>query len=259
MIKEDDIEAPRTSVYSKPLNAFAVSKYPKYRQIGVLREEPEESDAMTSSTWRKLFSTDVRELVQEVLIHICGESCFKYSGRKVERICRHGFYYIIELVADDAKTSQQGYRCRRRGKPLRNVMFVVKKNTHGLQGRLLGFQEHPFECQSNYGGVAALRCNLDVQDLRRVLPAHYWMDTEDHLPHIGNRPSWGYMNRYEWNGEEYEERPDLTEVEPQSWGDELQPAEWREILLELYKKPAPREVFHEETEEDDDGLEETIA
>jgi hypothetical protein len=189
VIKEDDIEAPRTSVYSKPLNAFAVSKYPKYRQIGVLREEPEEGDAMTSSTWRKLFSTDVRELVQEVLIHICGESCFKYSGRKVERICRHGFYYIMELVADDAKTSQQGYRCRRRGKPLRNVLFVVKENTHGLQGRLLGFQEHPFECQSNYGGVAALRCNLDVQDLRRVLPAHYWMDTEDQLPHIGNRPS----------------------------------------------------------------------
>ena len=67
------------------------------------------------------------------------------------------------------------------------------------------------------------------------------------------------MNNYEWNGEEYEERPDLTGVEPQSWGDELQPAEWREILLELYQKPAPREVFHEEIEEDDDGLEEAIV
>ena len=36
VIKEHDIEAPRTSVYLEPLNAFAVSKYPKYRQIGVL-------------------------------------------------------------------------------------------------------------------------------------------------------------------------------------------------------------------------------
>ena len=51
----------------------------------------------------------------------------------------------------------------------------------------------------------------------------------------------------------------MTGVEPQSWGDELQPTEWREILLELYQKPAPREVLHDETEEDDDGLEEAIA
>ena len=84
------------------------------------------------------------------------------------------------------------------------------------------------------------------------------MDPEDQLPHVGDRPSWGYMNKYEWNGEEYEDRPDLSGVEPQSWGDELQPAEWREILLELYQKPAPREVFHEEIEEDE-GLEEAIA
>ena len=53
--------------------------------------------------WRKMFSADVHELVQEVLIHICGDSCFKYSGKNVERICRHGFYYIIVLVADDTK------------------------------------------------------------------------------------------------------------------------------------------------------------
>ena len=94
----DEVAAPRPSVYSKPLSAFAVSKYPKYREIGVLRQEPQEGDTMSSTIWQQLFSTDVRELVQEVLTHICGESCFKYSGKKVERICRHGFYYIMELV-----------------------------------------------------------------------------------------------------------------------------------------------------------------
>ena len=67
------------------------------------------------------------------------------------------------------------------------------------------------------------------------------------------------MNKYEWKGEEYEERPGLTDVEPHSWGDELQPAEWREVLLDLYQKPAPLEVLHEDAEEDDDGLEEATA
>lgn len=93
MIKEEDVDAPRTSVYSKPLNAVAVSKHFKYRQIGVLREEPEENDAISSSTWRKLFSADVRELVQEVLIHICGESCFRYSGKKWS-VCADMFFII---------------------------------------------------------------------------------------------------------------------------------------------------------------------
>lgn len=257
-LKEDVEAAPRTSVYSKPLNAFAVSRYPKYRQIGVLREEPEANDTLTSSLWQKLFSADVRELVQEVLVHICGESWFKYSGRKVERICRHGFYYIIEFVADDKKTSQAGYRCRRRGKPLRNVPFVVKKNTHGLQKRLLGFQEQPFECQSNYGGVGALRCNLDVQDLRRVLPTYYWMDGDDQLPHLGNRFSWGYMNKYQWNGEEYEERPDLKKVSRIYGATNSSPRNGETSCWNFIKTPLGGSL-QEDCEEDDDGLEEATV
>ena len=63
---------------------------------------------------------------------------------------------------------------------------------------------------------------------------HYWMDPQDQLPHVGDRPTWGFMNKYEWNGEEYEERPDLTVVEPHSWSDELQAAELREMFLELF-------------------------
>ena len=142
-----------------------------------------------------------------------------------------------------------------------------------MQGRLLGFQEHPFECQSNYGGVGALRCNLDVQDLRRVLLNYNWMDeNEEKLPHIGDQPEWGYMNKLMWTGEKYEDLWDLEGVDPQAWDDELQPADWRDILLELYNKPTTydgsdddtlpdyiREEYEAQTREADDSMKEAIA
>ena len=34
-----------------------------------------------------------------------------------------------------------------------------------MQGRVLSFQEHPFECLSNYAALNCVRCNFDVQDL----------------------------------------------------------------------------------------------
>ena len=151
-------------------------------------------DGATAAVWERLFAEDVRALAAEILVHICGDSCFKYSGAKVERICRHGFYYIISLA---------DWRRRRRGKALRNAFFVVKQKTFGMQGRLLLFQEHPFECPSNYAGSAAMRCNLDVQDLRRVLPEDCWLRDDEELPHLGGRPDFGYMNTYEWDGETY--------------------------------------------------------
>lgn len=67
------------------------------------------------------------------------------------------------------------------------------------------------------------------------------------------------MNKYEWNGDEYDEHTDLTGVEPHSWGDEMQPAGWRENPVQLYKKPASRDGLHEDTEEDYDELEEATA
>ena len=69
------------------------------------------------------------------------------------QICRHGFYHVVKIG--------DWYR-RRRGKPLRNALFVVKQEKFGMQGRLLLWQEHPFECQSNYAALAALRCNFDM-------------------------------------------------------------------------------------------------
>ena len=85
-------------------------------------------------------------------------------------------------------------------------MFVVKSDTHGMQGRILLFQEHPFEIRTNYAALAGARCNFDVQDLRRVLPEEHWKDPSDLPPHLGARPEWGYMQHFEWDGDGYVER-----------------------------------------------------
>ena len=113
-------------------------------------------------------------------------------------------------------------------------MFVVKRTDHGMQGRILVFQEDPFECQTNYAGLAGIRCNFDVQDLRRVLPEHAWAAPGEPLPHLGDRPDWGYMNHYEWDGTSYVERHregcgDVTE--PVQWDEELRPEDWRKFPL----------------------------
>ena len=135
-------------------------------------------------------------------------------------LCRHGFYHIVSLA---------DFKRRRRGKPLRNVFFIIKQTKFGMQGRALTFQEHPFECQSNYAGIAGMRCNLDVQDLRRVIQEELWLDDADKLPSIGARPEQGYMKEYEWDGEQYVMRCESTEAS--KWEPELLATEWRDILL----------------------------
>ena len=149
---------------------------------GVAKSDSNEpTDALSANAWEVLLREDVRELAAEILLHICGDSCFKYSGAKVEHICRHGFYHIISLGTD--------WRRRRRGKPLRNALFVIKQSKFGMQGRVMLFQEHPFECQSNYAAAAALRCNFDVQDLRRVTALEAMLNGGETMPHLGDRPS----------------------------------------------------------------------
>ena len=44
------------------------------------------------------------------------------------------------------------------------------------------YQTHPFECPTNYATLVAMRCNVDVQDLRRTLPPKIWMPEEDLEP-----------------------------------------------------------------------------
>ena len=104
-----------------------------------------------------------------------------------------------------------------------------------MQGRTLPFQQTPFEVQSNYGGIVTGRHNLDVQDMRRVLDPEVWLQEGETLPHIGGKPSFGYMGQYEWTGEGYEARPDLGSGPPHAWHDDLiSHTEWREMLLELH-------------------------
>ena len=114
-------------MYTRPLNSFAVSQLPEYRRFGTLsscEQSPHEgnaqsagtlpsteianglssgvtatsgmgsstrSHAMDAAAWEHAIAEDVRELASGILVHICGESCYKYSGAKVQKICRHGF------------------------------------------------------------------------------------------------------------------------------------------------------------------------
>jgi hypothetical protein len=51
-----------------------------------------------------------------------------------------------------------------------------------MAGRIITYQTHPWECSTNYAALVAMRCNVDVQDLRRVLPPTMWMAPEDLEP-----------------------------------------------------------------------------
>ena len=100
---------------------------------------------LDADTWEFKFGQDMRRLAIEIMIHVCGDSCFKYSDSNTTQICRHGFYYVVVL---------EDWRRRRRGKYIRNAGMNL--------------------------ALGALRCNL--------------------LPHISDRPDYGYMNKYGWDG-----------------------------------------------------------
>jgi len=175
----------RESVYGKSISNFAVGLCPAYRRHGPLKHSTSCADGATlqedhPSHWESLFVKDVRHLATEIFVHICGDSCHKYSGKKVQQICRHGFYHICNL--GDWFQRKEGTCFRRRGKALANSLFLVKSTKHRMQGPLLMFQEQPFEVLTNYAGAASLRCNFDVQDLRRVLPESLWKLDEETLP-----------------------------------------------------------------------------
>ena len=53
---------------------------------------------------------------------------------------------------------------RRAGKQLRNTITVMATDEGGMLGRLLTFQEHPYEGPTNYTCVVCMRSNVDLQD-----------------------------------------------------------------------------------------------
>jgi hypothetical protein len=222
----DAQEPPCQSVYSKRLGEFEASRCPNYRRLGTahqVQESPANDAAgsddaaypdgveqayvtivgLDADAWETEFGAGVRRLAAEVLIHICGDSCHKYSGPKMTQICRHGFYYVVKVDCAD-------WQRRRRCKTLRNAIYIVEQDKFGMKGRLLLFQNQPFECQSNYAALVAMRCNFDMQDSRRVLPKATWEECLGQpLPHGGDCPQYGYMNHYEWDGENWvNRRPD---------------------------------------------------
>ena len=67
---------------------------------------------------------------------------------------------------------------------------MVTEDEGGMLGRLDYFQEHPFEGFANYTALVCVRCNLDLQDLRRILIKH----APHEMPGIGDRPAWSWMN-----------------------------------------------------------------
>ncbi len=59
-----------------------------------------------------------------------------------------------------------------------------------MKGRIYTFQDHPHEGPTNYVGLTCLRCNLGLQDLRRVLVDF----AEPSLPSTGPKDNWSWMS-----------------------------------------------------------------
>ena len=58
-------------------------------------------------------------------------------------------------------------------------MGIFRDTRFGMAGRILTYQDHGFEGSTNYAGLVAFRSNLDVQDLRRVLPPQLWLPEDE--------------------------------------------------------------------------------
>ncbi len=171
--------------------------------------------ALPSEDFIRAVCHDARELVIGSAIHVCGHSCWKYHSQGASHICRHNFYHVVSFY--DWPGGTQSCKRRGRGKHLRGCIAIMVDTRYGMAGRILTFQEHPFECGTNYAALVAARCNCDVQDMRRVFPPHLWLEdseletwaadaaaTDPSLDSsmvvqrlrgysIGSRPAWGWM------------------------------------------------------------------
>ena len=109
MDTSDTSDSIRQPVYGETIGEFAVGRTPAFRRHGSLTEGPPiapdrlsgRSDVAPAvedaSRWQRSFAADVRSLATELFVHICGDSCYKYSPDKAHQICRHGFYYMVNL------------------------------------------------------------------------------------------------------------------------------------------------------------------
>ena len=179
-------------LWTKKISEWASGKFPTYRLgertrvEGLSRDhsppaasiEGSVREAVPSEDFLREMCHDARDLVIGCAVHLCSPSCFKYHSKGKSQICRHNFYHVVSFVTEDYTE----IRRRRKGKPLRACLAIVRETQYGMAGRILTFQMHPWECPTTYAGMVALRCNLDVQDLRRTLPPHMWMPSEELEP-----------------------------------------------------------------------------
>ena len=178
----EEFAAEKSEFWSKSITASACGALPAYRLPPELR--PSESimkevrAAIPPEEWFRKFCHDARDLVIEAEIHVCNPSCWKYHSQGANHICRHGSYHVVTLVDEDMNEVTR----RRRGKALRGCIAIVRDTRFGMAGRILTYQMHPGESPTNYAALCTMRCNVDVQDLRRVLPPILWLEPHELEP-----------------------------------------------------------------------------
>lgn len=202
-----EFAATTRNMRSRPISASASARMPDYR-VGQADIDELQRALPSDEFIRELFQ-DARELVIGCAIHVCSSSCFKYHSRGASHICQHNFYHLVNLWDEDGNEARQQ---RRRCKPLRACVGIFRDTRYGMAGRIITFQAHPFECVTNYWAKVSMRCNMDVQDLRRVLPPMLWMRPEELEPAVHEdddvRRHGPYPQRY----------PDISLGSQANWG-----------------------------------------
>ena len=196
--------------WKRPLSSSVSGIFPEYRSGGTLAE------ALPSVKWIRAICKDLRELIIGSGIHVCSPSCYKYHSdqKRGKQICRHNFYNVVTLCTWDEESGEsEECRLRSRGKALRGCVGIFRETDYGMAGRIVTFQLHPGETSTHYAAVVAARCNVDVQDMRRVLPPRLWMAESDLEPEAQEE------DRKSYNHGCYPQRyPDLSVGDMENWG-----------------------------------------
>ncbi|CAK0817607.1 unnamed protein product, partial [Prorocentrum cordatum] len=235
--------ADNKGYWRRPLSSSASGIFPRYRGGGTLAE------SLPSDEWIREMCRDVRELVIGCGIHVCSPSCYKYYSDKTRgsQICRHNFYNLVTLRTWPEGGDSQECRLRTRGKALRGCIGIFRETDYGMAGRIVTFQLHPGETSTKYAAVVSARCNVDVQDMRRVLPPRLWMDASELEPpaneedrksynhglypqrcadfSVGAREDWGWFQH-------------LNTTSAEKW-DLVVVTDWHEIFRELANRDSP--------------------
>ena len=203
-----EYDESNANLWSKKISDWASGRIPSYRlgecvpcnglssAIGAAPSADPDTvcnfrEALPPEDFVRQMCSDARDLVIGCAVHVCSSSCYKYHGQGKNHICRHNFYHIVSFATADYIE----VRRRRKGKPLRACLAIIREHKWGMSGRILTYQTHPFECPTNYAALVAMRCNIDVQDLRRTLPPALWMPEEDLEPEtIEEQEKYQYMH-----------------------------------------------------------------